>query len=117
MQIQDPIKGLVLLEECKPDLIFLDLIMPKVSGYTICEFLRKTTTFQGIPIVFLSTQDSIIDRTRARIVGANDYLCKSSCPEKIVEVVEKYVNPKHSINESKSSLEPTYNLTLMAVGS
>ncbi|GGA01391.1 response regulator [Okeania sp. KiyG1] len=117
LQIQDPIKGLVLLEECKPDLIFLDLIMPKVSGYTICEFLRKTTTFQGIPIVFLSTQDSIIDRTRARIVGANDYLCKSSCPEKIVEVVEKYVNPKHSINESKSSLEPTYNLTLMAVGS
>ncbi|MDY7005580.1 MAG: response regulator [Cyanobacteriota bacterium] len=117
LHIQNPIKGLALLEEYQPDFIFLDLIMPKVSGYTICEFLRKTTTFQDIPIVFLSTQDSIIDRTRARIVGANDYLCKSFCPEKIVEIVEKYVNPKHSINESKSTLEPTYNLTFMAVGS
>lgn len=117
LQIQDPIKGLALLEECKPDMIFLDLIMPKVSGYTICDFLRKTTTFQSVPIVFLSTQDSIIDRTRARIVGANDYLCKSSCPEKIVEIVEKYINTQHSINESKSSLEQTYNFTLMAVGS
>lgn len=117
LQIQDPIKGLALLEECKPNLIFLDLIMPKVSGYTICEFLRKTTTFQDIPIVFLSTQDSIIDRTRARIVGANDYLCKSSCPKKIVEIVEKYVNPKHSTNESKNTLEPTYNFAFMPVGS
>ncbi|NEP78594.1 MAG: response regulator [Okeania sp. SIO3C4] len=117
LHIQDPIKGLAILEEYKPELIFLDLIMPKVSGYTICEFLRKTTTFQDIPIVFLSTQDSIIDRTRARIVGANDYLCKSFCPEKIVEIVEKYVNPKNSINDSKSTLEPTYNLTFIAVGS
>ncbi|NET27495.1 response regulator [Okeania sp. SIO1I7] len=117
LHIQNPIKGLALLEEYKPDFIFLDLIMPKVSGYTICEFLRKTTTFKSIPIVFLSTQDSIIDRTRARIVGANDYLCKCSCPEKIVEVVEKYVNPKYSTNESKTTLEQTYNLTLMPVGS
>ncbi|NEQ75027.1 MAG: response regulator [Okeania sp. SIO2C9] len=117
LHIQNPIKGLALLEECKPDLIFLDLIMPKVSGYTVCEFLRKTTTFQDIPIVFFSTQDSIIDRTRARIVGANDYLCKSYDPEKIVEVVEKYVNPKHSTNDSKSTLGQTYNFTFMAVGS
>lgn len=115
--IQDPIKALGLLEDRQPDLIFLDIVMPKVSGYTVCNFLRKTTIFRDIPIVFLSTQDSIINRARAKFIGANDYLCKSSNPEKIVEVVEKYVNFKHSITESTSTLEQRYNLTFMAVGS
>ncbi|NES04654.1 MAG: response regulator, partial [Okeania sp. SIO2F4] len=69
VHIQDPIKGLAVLEDSQPDFIFLDLVMPKVSGYTICDFLRKTTMFKDTPIVFLSTKDGILDRTRAKLIG------------------------------------------------
>ncbi|MGD1700653.1 response regulator [Dapis sp. BLCC M229] len=117
VHIQDPIKGLAVLEDSQPDLIFLDLVMPKVSGYTICDFLRKTTMFKDTPIVFLSTQDGIIDRTRAKLIGANDYLCKSSNPEKVVEAVEKYVNFKDFKNSQIISLERRYNFTCLAVES
>ncbi|MGB3513456.1 MAG: response regulator [Microcoleaceae cyanobacterium] len=115
LKIQDPIKGLALLEDCQPDLIFLDLVMPKVSGYTICNFLRKTTTFQNIPIIFLASQDSIIDRTRAKLTGANDYLSKSDPPNKIVEIVEKYLNVKQPKPASSRTLIETYNLSFMPV--
>ncbi len=115
--IQEPIKGLAVLEDYQPNLIFLDLVMPKVSGYAICDFLRKTTTFKDTPIVFFSTQDGIIDRTRAKLIGANDYLCKSSSPEKVVEVVAKYVNLKESKTSQIISLERAYNFTCLAVES
>ncbi|MGD1711927.1 response regulator [Hydrocoleum sp. CS-953] len=115
VHIQDPIKGLAVLEDYQPDLILLDLVMPKVSGYTICYFLRKTTMFKDTPIVFLSTKDGIIDRTRAKLIGANDYLCKSSSPEKVVEVVAKYVNRQESKNSQIISLERAYNFTCFAV--
>ncbi len=117
VHIQDPIKGLAVLEDSQPDLILLDLVMPKVSGYTICEFLRKTTMFKDTPIVFLSTQDGIIDRTRAKLIGANDYLCKSSSPEKVVEVVAKYVNREESKHSPLFTFERGYNFTFLAVES
>lgn len=94
LKIQDPFQGLPELEKHQPALIFLDLVMPKVNGYTVCYFLRKTTMFQDTPIVFLTVQDTLIDRTRAKLTGANDFLSKSSPPEKVVQVVEKYVNVK-----------------------
>ncbi|NES07903.1 MAG: response regulator, partial [Okeania sp. SIO2F4] len=90
---------------------------PKVSGYTICDFLRKTTMFKDTPIVFLSTKDGILDRTRAKLIGANDYLCKSSSPEKVVEVVEKYVSFKEFKKSQIISLERGYNFTRLAVES
>ena len=117
LKIQEPIKGLALLEDYQPDLIFLDLVMRKVSGYTICDFLRKITTFKDTPIVFLASQNGIIDRTRARLIGANDYLSKSSPPEKVVEVVEKYLNLKQPKNSGIRSLNETYNISLIPVGS
>lgn len=117
LKIQDPIKGLALLEDHKPALIFLDLVMPKVSGYTICDFLRKTSTFKETPIVFLASQDGIIDRTRAKLRGANDFLSKSNSPEKVVEVVEKYLNVKQPKASPIKISDETYHLFFMPVGS
>ena len=105
LKIQDPFQGLPELEKHKPALIFLDLVMPKVNGYNVCYFLRKTTMFQETPIVFLTMQDTIVDRTRAKLTGANDFLSKSSPPEKVVQVVEKYVNSTSVANKSPNLLE------------
>lgn len=117
LHIKDPIQGLAMLEDHQPALIFLDLVMPKVSGYTVCDFLRKTSLFKDTPIVFLASQDGIIDRTRAKLTGANDYLSKSSSSEKIVQIVEKYVNLKQSKPTHFPTIEPRYNFSFMPVGS
>ncbi|MDJ0555597.1 MAG: response regulator [Microcoleaceae cyanobacterium MO_207.B10] len=116
LNIQDPIKGLALLEEQKTALIFLDLVMPKVSGYTICDFLRKTSTFKDTPIVFLTSKDGIIDRTRAKLTGANGYLSKSDCPEKVVEIVEKYLNVEKPKASPMKFLDERFSFSFVPVG-
>lgn len=105
LKIQDPFQGLPELEKHKPALIFLDLVMPKVNGYNVCYFLRKTTMFQDTPIVFLTMQDTLVDRTRAKLTGANDFLSKSSPPEKVVQVVEKYINGRGFTKKTPNLLE------------
>lgn len=90
LKILDPIQGMNLLSKYKPDLIFLDLIMPKTSGYTVCHFLRQSPLFHDVPIIILTGQDGLIDRTRAKSTGASEFLSKSSTPEKVLQVVAKY---------------------------
>jgi len=72
----------------------MDLLMPKISGFALCSFLRKTAAFRETPIVFLSDQDSILARARAKFTGASDFLSKSSKPEQVLQVVDKYLKPK-----------------------
>ncbi|MDF0552029.1 response regulator [Kamptonema sp. UHCC 0994] len=92
VKIQDPMKGIATLAEQKPALIFLDVIMPKASGFTLCNFLRQTPAFRDTPIVFLTGQDGIVDRTRAKWTGATDFVSKPPTAEKVLQVVEKYLN-------------------------
>ena len=94
LKIQDPMQGVGLLAKQKPALIFMDVVMPKTSGFALCNFLRKTPAFRETPIVFLTGQDSIIDRTRAKLTGASDFLSKPANPEQVVQIVDKYLKVK-----------------------
>lgn len=94
LKIQDPMQGVGLLAKHKPALILMDLLMPKISGFDLCSFLRKIPNFRETPIVFLSDKDSILDRTRAKFTGASDFLNKSSKPEEVLQVVDKYLKAK-----------------------
>jgi two-component system, chemotaxis family, response regulator PixG len=94
LKIQDPMQGVASLAKHKPSLIFMDVLMPRTNGFTLCNFLRKTPAFKETPIVFLTGQDSIVDRTRARFMGGSDFLSKPPKPEKVLQIVEKYLKPK-----------------------
>jgi two-component system, chemotaxis family, response regulator PixG len=94
LKIQDPMQGVGLLAKHKPALIFMDVLMPKTNGFALCNFLRQTPAFRETPIVFLTGKDSIIDRTRAKFMGASDFLSKPSSPEQVLQVVDKYLKPK-----------------------
>jgi chemotaxis family two-component system response regulator PixG len=94
INIIDPLQGVSLLLKRKPDLIFLDLVMPNTNGYELCTFLRKTSTFQEVPIVILTGHDGVIDRVRAKMVGATDFLGKPADPVKVKQVLDKYLNPE-----------------------
>jgi len=109
LKIIDPMQGIATLAKEKPALIFLDVIMPKANGYTLCNFLRKTPAFRGTPIVFLTGQDGIIDRTRAKWMGATDFVSKPPTPEKVLQVVEKYLKLEGDRNQQLSGSDTLVN--------
>ncbi|HEY9909304.1 MAG TPA: response regulator [Thermosynechococcaceae cyanobacterium] len=87
----NPLKALSLVFQLQPDLILCDIAMPELDGYEICAMLRKSTVFRRIPIVMLTGKDGFIDRVRARMVGATDYLTKPFGENELLMLVEKYV--------------------------
>lgn len=76
LAVQDSLRAIATLLTRKPDLIFLDLVMPNTNGYEICGQLRKVSAFRNTPIIILTGNDGIIDRVRAKMVGASDFLSK-----------------------------------------
>jgi chemotaxis family two-component system response regulator PixG len=91
LSIEEPMRGFAQLLESKPDLIFLDLIMPTANGYSVCKFLRKTSIFEKTPIIILTSRDTLLDRNRAKLVGASDFLGKPPDPEKTIQMIHKYL--------------------------
>jgi chemotaxis family two-component system response regulator PixG len=82
----------------KPHIIFLDLVMPNTNGYEICTQLRKVSAFRDTPIIILTGNDGIIDRVRAKVVGASDFMGKPVDAEKVLAITNKYL--KHLKNSS-----------------
>ncbi|MBN3962206.1 response regulator [Nostoc sp. NMS8] len=90
--IQDSLIAILQLIKTKPDFIFLDLLMPKVNGYEICSQIRKTPGLKNVPVVILTGKDGIVDRMRAKLVGATDFLGKPVEAEKVLNVLHKYLS-------------------------
>ena len=90
----DGLRAIAVLLSRKPDLIFLDLVMPNTNGYEICSQLRKLSFFKQTPIVILTGNDGIVDRVRAKMVGSTDFLGKPAQPEQVLRTIEKYVLQK-----------------------
>lgn len=97
--IQEPMAGFGELMKHKPDLILLDLNMPNANGYSVCKFLRESEAFAKTPIVILTSQDTAIDRTRAKLVGATDFIAKPPEPQQLLQMIELYLD---GVNSSKS---------------
>ncbi|WP_448599166.1 response regulator [Thermoleptolyngbya sp.] len=91
--IGNPLKALSLVFQLKPDLILCDISMPELDGYEICAMLRTSTAFRQTPIIMLTGRDGFIDRVRARIVGATDYLTKPFGEQELLTLVETYIGP------------------------
>ena len=94
VSIQDSVQALVTLLENKPDLIFLDLVMPVANGYEICSQIRRVSVFQDIPVIILTGNDGIVDRVRAKMVGASGFLPKPITQQKVLSTLQKYLPTK-----------------------
>ncbi|MCS6959375.1 MAG: response regulator [Pseudanabaenaceae cyanobacterium SKYGB_i_bin29] len=93
--INEPLKALpellkTLSHKAKPALVFLDLVMPIVSGYEICAQLRRVPAFAETPIIILTANDGIVDRVRSKVVGATEFVSKPINQEKIAQLLDKY---------------------------
>ena len=90
----DGLRAIAVLLNRKPDLIFLDLIMPNTNGYEICTQLRKLSYFKNTPIVIVTGNDGLIDRVRAKMVGSTDFISKPVDEKLVLGVIDKYLNKK-----------------------
>jgi len=89
--VNDGLRAIATLLARKPDLIFLDLVMPHTNGYEICSKLRKLPFFSNTPIVILTGNDGVVDQVRAKLFGASDFLSKPIDAEIVLKVICKHL--------------------------
>ena len=92
LSIEEPMAGFAKLIEEKPDLVILDLNMPNASGYSVCKFLRESPVFENTPIVILTAQDGNIDRVKAKLAGATDFVNKPPEAKTLIPLIKKYLS-------------------------
>lgn len=102
--IQEPLQALPSLIKTNPDFIFLDIGMPIVNGYEICNQIKRVEKLQNIPIVFLTGNDGIIDRVRAKVSGSAAFITKPIEIEKIINAIDKYMVSKSSQDNPSESM-------------
>jgi twitching motility two-component system response regulator PilG len=89
LQLMDPKQALTVLIEQQPNLILMDIEMPKMDGYELCRMVRQVDLLKEIPVVMLTGREGIIDRMRARMSGCTAYLTKPFNPQELLALVQK----------------------------
>jgi len=87
----DGFEALAKITEHKPDIIFVDIMMPRLDGYQTCALIKNNQAFKATPVIMLSSKDSIFDRARGRIVGSEKYLTKPFSKEDLISAITTHV--------------------------
>ncbi len=90
-KLEDPIKASSIIFRLKPDLILMDITMPNINGYKLCSLFRSSAALAETPIIMVTGNKGLVDRVRANLVGATDYLTKPFTEQDLLEVIEKYL--------------------------
>src|SRR6266498_4336040 len=91
----DGFDALAKIADHEPDLIFVDIMMPRLDGYQTCALIKKNTKFHQTPVVMLSSKDGLFDRARGRMVGSDQYLTKPFTKDSLLRAVATHV--KHAV--------------------
>ena len=87
----DGFEALAKITVHKPDIIFVDIMMPRLDGYQTCALIKNNQSFRATPVIMLSSKDSIFDRARGRIVGSEKYLTKPFSKEDLISAITALV--------------------------
>ncbi len=88
MLAEDGFDALAKIGDMHPDLIFCDILMPRLDGYQTCSLIKKSPRFHAIPVIMLSSRDGVFDRSRGKLVGAHDHLAKPFSRDALLQAVD-----------------------------
>lgn len=91
---EDGFEAMSKIVENRPDIIFVDITMPRLDGYQSCMLIKKNSLYQSIPVIMLSSKDGLFDKARGKMVGADDYLAKPFTVEGLLSIIRKRVLSK-----------------------
>ncbi len=87
---EDGFDALSKIVEHSPDIIFCDIMMPRLDGYQTCSLLRQNETWRSVPFVMLSSKDGLFDRARGAMAGSTEYLTKPFTRESLLQAVDTH---------------------------
>jgi twitching motility two-component system response regulator PilG len=87
---EDGFDALSKVNDHKPDLIFCDILMPRLDGYQTCAIIKRNAHFSSVPVVMLSSKDGVFDKARGRMVGSQQYLTKPFTKDQLLQAVEQF---------------------------
>jgi len=87
----DGFEALSRVVDHKPDIIFVDIMMPRLDGYQTCALIKRNQTFGKTPVIMLSSKDGLFDRARGRVVGSDEYLTKPFTRDELLEAIRRHV--------------------------
>jgi twitching motility two-component system response regulator PilG len=87
----DGFEALAKIADHRPDIIFVDIMMPRLDGYQTTALIKNNQFFKTTPVIMLSSKDGLFDRARGRIVGSEQYLTKPFTKEELLGAIKKYV--------------------------
>ena len=87
---EDGFDALAKVNDVQPDLIFCDILMPRLDGYQTCAIIKRNEKYSSIPVVMLSSKDGVFDKARGRMVGSQDYLTKPFTKDQLLQAVQQF---------------------------
>ena len=96
---EDGFDALAKVNDHTPDLIFCDILMPRLDGYQTCAIIKRNPRFAGVPVIMLSSKDGVFDKARGRMVGSEDYLTKPFTKEQLLRAVAQYHPARQSTEQ------------------
>lgn len=87
---EDGFDALSKVNDHQPDLIFCDILMPRLDGYQTCAIIKRNAKFAEVPVIMLSSKDGLFDKARGRMVGSQDYLTKPFTKDQLLAAVEQH---------------------------
>lgn len=87
---EDGFDALAKVNDYQPNLIFCDILMPRLDGYQTCAIIKRNIRFAGVPVVMLSSKDGVFDKARGRMAGAEEYLTKPFTKEQLLQAVAQF---------------------------
>lgn len=87
----DGFEALAMIADTRPDVIFVDIMMPRLDGYQTCALIKNNEEFKGTPVIMLSSKDGLFDRARGRIVGSEQYLTKPFTRDELLLAIKAHV--------------------------
>ncbi len=87
---EDGFEAMSKIVDNQPDIIFVDITMPRLDGYQACMLIKKNPIYQSIPVIMLSSKDGLFDKARGKMAGSDDYLTKPFTAEGLLSIIRNY---------------------------